>query len=227
MTLCVELYEYRNQSSIKIYCGGYNYSDGNWRNTFAYGISQNQVHDTMPVYFGRTANGSAICIGTVDTSWKHSTIAVTQVVVGHSNYSAAKWDDGWSITQVTTLPTVNANYTQYINLPHHNVSGSTTSPQGDINPLTSTTISMLTALQHTEGHINGDGTKAVLTFDDQIGVSAVGSVGSLYIKTNTIKSRELAVSNSTGSTRVFVDGDNNRIEVYNGGVKRVRIGKLV
>ena len=53
-----------------------------------------------------------------------------------------------------------------------------------------------------------------------------GTIGANQITANSIDTNQLAVSSSSGNNRIHVDGGNNRIDIWNNGYLRVRIGNL-
>jgi len=61
-------------------------------------------------------------------------------------------------------------------------------------------------------------------FSDDAGT--ITEINGGRIKTDTIDTNQLAISSSSGSNRIHMDGGNNRIDIYDGPTLRVRIGNL-
>ena len=96
----VKVYTY-DGLSFEITCGGYNYGgSGSWYNTFAYMGTADRPAQT--VRFAHDGTYCCVFIGELASSWAYPQIAVTDVQLGYSSYSAANWDSGWSVSLETS-----------------------------------------------------------------------------------------------------------------------------
>ncbi len=83
-----------------------------------------------------------------------------------------------------------------------------------------------TSATDTKSYVRGASSWSAATafIDGDMVVS--GTIGANQITANSIDTNQLAVSSSSGNERIHVDGGNNRIDIWNGGYLRVRIGNL-
>ena len=106
MSMRIRVYDYSGGESFEVNCGGYNYAtDSAWYNTFAYIVGQANIDRNFSVRFGHDGTNCCITIGEIDSTWSYPKIVVEDFMAGHSNFAKANWDDGWSISTITTLPT--------------------------------------------------------------------------------------------------------------------------
>jgi len=106
MSMRIRVYDYSGGESFEVNCGGYNYAtDSAWYNTFAYIVGQANIDRNFTVRFGHDGTNCCITIGEVDSTWSYPKIVVEDFMAGHSGFAKANWDDGWSISVITTLPT--------------------------------------------------------------------------------------------------------------------------
>jgi hypothetical protein len=94
MSMTVKVYEYSTGKSFTLYCGGYNYYNGQWYNTFATLLGDNERGD-VPVKFGQDGTRNVIWIGNPDWSWSYPNVWVTDFQSGHTQ--GQDWNDGWRI----------------------------------------------------------------------------------------------------------------------------------
>ena len=107
MSMRIRIYDYSGGESFEVNCGGYNYTPStSWINTFAYIVGQANIDRNFTVRFGHDGTNCCITIGEVDSTWSYPKIVVEDFMAGHSNFAKANWDDGWSISTITTLPTI-------------------------------------------------------------------------------------------------------------------------
>jgi len=71
---------------------------------------------------------------------------------------------------------------------------------------------------------NGSWTAATAFISGDVIVD--GSIGADEITANSIDTAQLKISSSSGNERMHMDGDNNRIDIYDSNTLRVRIGNL-
>ena len=106
MRFNVEIYNYSGGTSTTYTIGGYNYSDGNWYNVFAYANRQGTTgYGNLTVRFGHNGTNSIIWIGESNTSYSYPKVRITNVTLGHSTTDYNTWAAGWSVTIATTAPT--------------------------------------------------------------------------------------------------------------------------
>ena len=103
LRMTIKIYTYETGKSYTFDVGGYNYSDGNWYNTFAYSSTDNG--GLFNVRFGRDATSNCIWIGELATTWSYPQVYVTDFQGGFAGYDEA-YSTGWSITSVTAFDTV-------------------------------------------------------------------------------------------------------------------------
>jgi hypothetical protein len=98
MRMTIKVYNYLDNTSFDVICGGYNYAPGpSWVNTFAYILGDPDVDRRFNVRFGYTAGGKmCIYIGELASSWSYPQVFVTDVQLGYSGVSST-WVSGWSI----------------------------------------------------------------------------------------------------------------------------------
>ena len=101
--------------------------------------------------------------------------------------------------------------------------------QNDTNTPVSTTIPAGT---YTAGQIaivqNNNGVQAGFRYDGSAW-QAQTTVNSDIIFANAIDAEQLRISNTTGGsgeTGIYMNGNNNRIEIWDSGVRRIKIGNL-
>jgi hypothetical protein len=99
----VHVYDYNLNLSFTLVVGGYTCSPlENWINTFAQLIGNKDADNA--VRFGHDGTKCCIIIGETTSTWDHLKVTVKDFQAGYSNYSVDQWDDGWSISLITTLP---------------------------------------------------------------------------------------------------------------------------
>jgi hypothetical protein len=106
MTMKITIFDYSINESFEVHCGGYNYAGGGgyWVNTHAKIIANGGIDRNFNVRFGHDGSKCCIIIGETSSSWSYPKVVVTEWVGGHSNETFHKWDNGWDISIVTTLP---------------------------------------------------------------------------------------------------------------------------
>ena len=96
--MTVQIYEYTNDESFTLYCGGYNYgTTSQWVNTFAQIISSTGVRRNFSVRFAHDGSKCTIFIGELNSTWSYPQIAVTDFQAGFNNATVANWEDGWDV----------------------------------------------------------------------------------------------------------------------------------
>lgn len=119
MHLEIQIFDYAENESVTVYCGGYTYSSTpSWNNCFAYILASS--YKSYNIRFGHDGSKCCIYIGETDSVWGYPKVAVTSVIVGHSNYDPSIWNKGWSIDFVTSFGTIyktlsNCQVGRYIN----------------------------------------------------------------------------------------------------------------
>lgn len=106
MDFFVDIYDYSSQKLATYHIGGYNYaSSASWINTSAY---SNGVGDKSNLIVRFCHDGSKCCvtIGNIDTVWSYPQITVRGFSAKYSGTELSKWENGWSISFIRTLPTV-------------------------------------------------------------------------------------------------------------------------
>lgn len=108
----VDIFDYATNQSCTYNIAGYNYgSNSNWANCSAYSHGYfNSNTSNLTVSFCKTGTTPCVCIGAVDTRWDYVQVKVRDVFVGYSGYTYA-FQQGWGISFVTTMPTVQATVT--------------------------------------------------------------------------------------------------------------------
>ena len=52
MSMVIKVYDYADNESFDVHCGGYNYSGATWVNTFAYILGSPRINRNFNVRFG-------------------------------------------------------------------------------------------------------------------------------------------------------------------------------
>ena len=115
LSFWVDVYDYASGNegeSVSIYIYGYLTGARSWANCGATVFSDRTDRD-YTVRFGENGAVPVVCIGEVGTVWSYPQIIVRDFQAGY-DATGATYDDGWSITFLTTLPTISqtstANY---------------------------------------------------------------------------------------------------------------------
>lgn len=107
LSMWIDVYNYSTNKSFSVHVGGYTYSTGNFSNNpfaMVYGAS----HKVRLTY----DNGFKIYIGETNSTWNYPQISIRDVVLGFDpNYS--NWYNDWSVSFVTSFPTINKEITRY------------------------------------------------------------------------------------------------------------------
>ena len=110
VSMWIDVYNYSTNTSFSVHCGGYTYSnDSTWRhNPFAmvYGASHR-------VRFGHNGTNFVIYIGETDSTWRYPQVTVRDVILGHEP-AYEYWYNDWSVSFVTSVSNVTADYTRYV-----------------------------------------------------------------------------------------------------------------
>ena len=107
MSMRVRIFDYITGGSFELNCGGYNYVAGaTWYNTFAYIVAETDINRNFTIRFGHDGTNCCIIIGEINTAWSYLKVTVEDFMATHSASAKENWDDGWSISTITTLPTI-------------------------------------------------------------------------------------------------------------------------
>lgn len=109
----VTVYEYASAAAAVYEVGGYTYASGSsWLNTFA--TYNGKPASTRRVRFGHDGTSVCVWIGEPGGSWAYPQVRVSDLVAGYTNYSAAQWATGWTVTFDTAAAT---NVTSQVDTP--------------------------------------------------------------------------------------------------------------
>ena len=106
LSMWIDVYNYFTNTSFSVHVGGYTYNSNFSNSPFAmvYGAS----HKVRLTY----DNGFKIYIGETGSTWHYPQISIRDVVLGfNQNYS--NWNTDWSVSFVTSFPTINKEITRY------------------------------------------------------------------------------------------------------------------
>ena len=98
VSMWIDVYDYRSNTSFSVHCGGYTYNNSTWANSpfaMVYGADHT-------VRLGHNGTNFVIYIGETNTSWSYPQVSVRDVVVGYSP-TYANWIKAWSITFSTAF----------------------------------------------------------------------------------------------------------------------------
>jgi hypothetical protein len=99
MSVTIMGYDYSGYGAWEVTVGGYNYQpSSSWYN---YNVTFKGVPPTTQVRLGFDGSKNIILLGNTSTAWSYPKLDVSDVIVGHSNYSLG-WGTGWSITNVSS-----------------------------------------------------------------------------------------------------------------------------
>ena len=103
----VQIYTYeRDKKTLATYhIGGYDYTSTNiWEHAQAYSEGTGNLAN-LTVRFGKDdSNNVYVTIGETTTIWSYPKIAITNLIVGHSNATVEKWAHGWQVSITNTNP---------------------------------------------------------------------------------------------------------------------------
>jgi hypothetical protein len=115
MSFWVDIYDYAGGTegeSVSIYVYGYLTGTRSWAHSGATVFSDRTDRD-YTVRFGENGTVPVVCIGEINSSWSYPQVIVRDFQAGYTA-AGSTYDDGWSITFLTTLPTISqtstANY---------------------------------------------------------------------------------------------------------------------
>lgn len=107
LSMWIDVYNYSTNKSFSVHVGGYTYNNSTFSNSpfaMVYGAS----HKVRLTY----DNGFKIYIGETNSTWNYPQISIRDVVLGFGhNYS--NWYNDWSVSFVTSFPTINSEITRY------------------------------------------------------------------------------------------------------------------
>jgi hypothetical protein len=207
MRMTIKVYEYTQNESFTLHCGGYNYSpSSSWLNEFAYIESQADDDRNFHVRFGHDGTKCCIYIGELTSVWQYPKVFVTDFQAGFSSTTASLWQSGWSISmEATAFGSVTGSFTNtQVNNWQRNVQ--------DIYYGSGTgNVGIGTTLPSTKLHINSLNAEASLTLsrDGNNMVSGQG-VGSIvfpadYNGTPTNYGKIVTYANALSSLRGSID----------------------
>lgn len=110
----VEIYTFStSKKTLATYhIGGQLRNDDNlWSNSQVYSEGIGNLSN-LTVRFGYTADDAYILIGELDTLWSYPKVAITNIVMGHSNATVEKWAYGWQVSIADTNPCTGNSYTE-------------------------------------------------------------------------------------------------------------------
>ena len=107
LSFWVDVFDYTTNESFSVFIGGYAYQQAGsneWTNQTAVVLSTNH-NKNYTVRFGHDGTSHCVLIGETNSSWSYPQVAVRDVQIGYSSDVDA-YDDGWTISFVTSLPTI-------------------------------------------------------------------------------------------------------------------------
>lgn len=107
LSMWIDVYNYSYNKSFSVHVGGYTYTNSTFQhNPFA--MVYGALHKVRLTY----NNGFKIYIGEINTTWYYPQISIRDVVLGFGqNYS--NWYNDWSVSFVTSFPSINTEITRY------------------------------------------------------------------------------------------------------------------
>ena len=103
MRMTIQVYEYSQDESFTVYCGGYNYGSSSvWINTFAQIISSGNKNRDFTVRFAHDGTKCCIFIGELNSTWSYPQVAVTDFQAGFNAATTANWGSGWDVGYETS-----------------------------------------------------------------------------------------------------------------------------
>lgn len=107
VSMWIDVYDYRSNTSFSVHCGGYTYNNSTWANSpfaMVYGADHT-------VRLGHNGTNFVIYIGETSASWSYPQVSVRDVIVGYTP-TYTNWIKTWSITFSTTFSNVTSTHTQ-------------------------------------------------------------------------------------------------------------------
>lgn len=108
------LFDYGTDESCELFIHGYSYTEG-WYNCSAYMVGNNKE---LTVRFCMSGNESYLCIGNTNQAWSYGALTLISVTTSHQYSEAQKWNSGWSITLVTSIPSADIKQTITTGIPY-------------------------------------------------------------------------------------------------------------
>jgi hypothetical protein len=108
VSMWIDVYNYSTNTSFSVHCGGYTYNNSTWANNpfaMVYGASHR-------VRLGHNGTSFVIYVGETNSTWHYPQVTVRDVVLGFGQ-TYANWYKDWTISFVTSVSNVTADYTRY------------------------------------------------------------------------------------------------------------------
>lgn len=108
VSMWIDVYNYKTNTSFSVHCGGYTYQNSTWANNpfaMVYGASHR-------VRFGHNGTSFVIYIGETNSTWTYPQVTVRDVILGFGQ-TYANWYKNWTISFATSVSNVTADYTRY------------------------------------------------------------------------------------------------------------------
>ena len=107
----VKIFTYTNGSLCEYHMGGYNYgSSSSWNQCKAYSTGVGP-ESNLTVRFCTDKTHPCITIGETTTKWSYVQVVISDVLIGYSGADPQNWNNPWTISFVTTLPTAQVTIT--------------------------------------------------------------------------------------------------------------------
>lgn len=109
LSMWIDVYNYATNTSFSIHVGGYTYIPGNTFINSPFAMVYGASHKVRLTY----DNGFKIYIGETNSTWHYPQISIRDVVLGFGP-SYSNWYNNWSVSFVTSFPTIiNSEITRY------------------------------------------------------------------------------------------------------------------
>jgi hypothetical protein len=102
----VEIYTYdgSKKNLATYHVGGYCYNNAAiWTRTQGYSEGIGNLSN-LTIRFGLTTDSAYVTIGETNTIWSYPKVAITNLIIGHSNATVEKWAYGWQLSILNANP---------------------------------------------------------------------------------------------------------------------------
>jgi hypothetical protein len=207
----VKVYDYNTNTSFDVSCGGYNWGGGSWVNTFGYIVGNPNVDRNFNIRFGHDGSRACVFIGELNSVWSYVQVAITDVQVGFSGFTADAWEDDWAISIVTSFPTLSGTTISNAQVGRYgNIFYDSDNAAYYIDPASTSNLNGLTVASTITGSVSGNAgtvTNGLYTSGDQTtitGTKRFYSTNNTQINTVASADRGLSVFQETASADAYM-----------------------
>ena len=201
----VKVYDYNTNTSFDVSCGGYNWGGASWVNTFGYIVGNPNVDRNFNIRFGHDGSRACVFIGELNSVWSYVQVAITDVQVGFSGFTADAWEDDWAISIVTSFPTLSGTTISNAQVGRYGtIFYDSNNTAFYIDPSSTSQVSGANFNFGSTGRIYDDGNFHIDGLSSPVWIN---SIGNSTIELNTQTSGYVNIGNSARAP-IYYDSDN-------------------